>query len=781
MPIPTPKSIKPPKIRTQPTDDWKKGVISAFDSGRTPLGGLRTSENTILEQDGVISDRPSLVLWGPQPTGEVLGELYQYRSIVGTTTTNRLISMQKVTRNEIQTLTITGAPTGGTFTLTYDGQTTAAIAYNAAASAVQSALEALSNIEVGDVACTGGALPGSAVHIEFTGTLAQTDVAAITSTDSLTGGTSPATAIAETKKGGTSVGRIFTALPEDTAWTEVTSPTVTDYSNSARAHFRQHASKVVITNGVNELSYYDIENDEIIQFTALDDATAPTLDTNNVTGTSYSVYYAVTANSSVGETAGAQLKVQVAKPRELWADDGTENVIIDWATVTGVKSWNVYVAVTADGDDNPRWGLLATGISADTLTFTDTGVSGTGAPNFFHPLPTTNSTAGPKATHSEIINGRIWLTGDANNPYYVWYGGDFEYELDFTPANGGGFVNVGSGSREIPVKVWNFRTGPGEPIIKCVTRGINGNGKRYSISSSTLSFGNSTFVVWSAVEDYGFSGTDSPDALLVYGNNTYYPSRDGFKTIGTKPQLQNLLSIDGITDTIMPDLDFLNQDYMSGAVGEGFENRLYFALPIGATYNNQIWVFDIQRDGAWLKPWSVQADWLTVIADNEGRSHFLVVQDSTIYEFSRATSTNDNGTAFATSGTSGFIKFTDSGQEWARLIKVIITVLRPRGRINFTVDGFTSKGKVERIGAESLNETRLSTIAGWGENGWSKIGWSRPRAVPNISSVASKEVEIKINKDVQFWSWNWNTTDKNVRYSISRVVPVSIDIGVKKL
>ncbi len=36
---------------------------------------------------------------------------------------------------------ITGAPTGGTFTLTFEGATTAAIAYNAAAAAVESALE----------------------------------------------------------------------------------------------------------------------------------------------------------------------------------------------------------------------------------------------------------------------------------------------------------------------------------------------------------------------------------------------------------------------------------------------------------------------------------------------------------------------------------------------------------------------------------------------------------------------------------------------------------------
>ena len=43
----------------------------------------------------------------------------------------------------VQTVTVNGTPTGGTFTLTWNGYTTTAIAYNAAASAVQTALQAL--------------------------------------------------------------------------------------------------------------------------------------------------------------------------------------------------------------------------------------------------------------------------------------------------------------------------------------------------------------------------------------------------------------------------------------------------------------------------------------------------------------------------------------------------------------------------------------------------------------------------------------------------------------
>lgn len=56
-----------------------------------------------------------------------------------------------------QLVTITGSPTGGTFTLSVGGVPTSGIAYNAAASAVQSALVALSTVGAGKATVTGSA------------------------------------------------------------------------------------------------------------------------------------------------------------------------------------------------------------------------------------------------------------------------------------------------------------------------------------------------------------------------------------------------------------------------------------------------------------------------------------------------------------------------------------------------------------------------------------------------------------------------------------------------
>lgn len=103
--------------------------------------------------------------------------------------------------NEVQTITITGTPTGGTFTLTYAGQTTGAIAYNAAAAAIQTALQALTTIGTGNAVVTGGPGPGTPYVVTFTQALGLQDLALMTATSSLTGGTAPAVAVTETTKG----------------------------------------------------------------------------------------------------------------------------------------------------------------------------------------------------------------------------------------------------------------------------------------------------------------------------------------------------------------------------------------------------------------------------------------------------------------------------------------------------------------------------------------------------------------------------------------------------
>lgn len=103
--------------------------------------------------------------------------------------------------NDVQTIGHTGTITGGTFTLTFAAQTTAAIPWNATPSQVQTALAALSSIgDFADVVCTGTQLPAGTVTVTFDGALNGTTTALTATSAGLTG-TSPIVTITHTTTG----------------------------------------------------------------------------------------------------------------------------------------------------------------------------------------------------------------------------------------------------------------------------------------------------------------------------------------------------------------------------------------------------------------------------------------------------------------------------------------------------------------------------------------------------------------------------------------------------
>jgi hypothetical protein len=82
-----------------------------------------------------------------------------------------------------------GSASAGSITITFEGQTTGPIAYNATAGTVRAALEGLTNVEAGDIVVTGGPLP-AVVSLSFAGQYLGVDVPEVTVTPTgLTGGT----------------------------------------------------------------------------------------------------------------------------------------------------------------------------------------------------------------------------------------------------------------------------------------------------------------------------------------------------------------------------------------------------------------------------------------------------------------------------------------------------------------------------------------------------------------------------------------------------------------
>lgn len=653
-----------PKIERISLNNWRKGVVTNLDDGRTPNDALRSSGNVVLDQNGTIRPRKSLMSYGTQPPGTILGEVFEFVRSSSIGQVNYVIAMIN----------------NGSSTRPY----------------IQ-------------------------------------------------------------RDGGT--------------WYATTGKT---YDSTARAHFCQVDNKVLVMNGEDNLSYFDIPTAEntrtIIPFTALSTPSAPALTKDGLSGSTFTYHYAITANSTVGETiASVSTTTAVGKERELWLV-GTDAVNLTWSAVPSAQSYSIYMGIAAD-----QMFMIATGVVG--LGFKD---DGSYAKDVTRLAPISDSTAGPKTTRGTIINGQVFMTGDKDNPHFVWFGGITESTiLNFSPLGSGGSVEVGRGTKEFPVRIMAFRDGRGQAQITVLCRGTNGMGKRYLLSRESLTVGTQVIDFMSVTEDNGQAGTDSPDGVILYDDSLWYPSRDGFKTTGTRPQLQNILSTNRVSNTIQDGIANLNNSAMDKSVGLGFENKLYWALPVGDTTNNELWVLDLEQKGAWMKPLNVRADWMWLYNDNNGITHFCILQDNQILEFTYAQSTNDNGIPFSTNASSGIIKFSEDGQEWAKVIDVVFVLQRPQGTINVSISGKTEDGPLSTLGSDSYSPE--TSVSNWGESAWEDyLGWANSETVPTSYGDALAEIPIEIDEELQWWKWDLATQQIGVNYQLSDIIMRFVRIGTKE-
>lgn len=543
------------------------------------------------------------------------------------------------------------------------------------------------------------------------------------------------------------------------------------FDNAASCRFCQVDDKVLIMNKTDPLAYWDIPTATVVGYTPLTTPLIPTLVATGLTGTVYTYYYKITANSTVGETdASPEASQQVLVQREQWTP-ASEYITLSWTAVPSARSYNVYMGTVA-GDET----LIASGVTA--LTYKD---DGTALQDVSRIPPLTNTTDGPVVGGGTVINGQVFLYQDRDDPFLVRFDGGTLAQLDFSPFNGGGATPIGRGTKEIPVTVQAFRTGKGDAAITVLCKGTNGTGKRYLMTPDSITSGVTTIDFFDITEDNGQSGTDAPDGVVLYNDNLWYPSTDGFKTTGTKPQLQNVLSTDTISETIITNIPQLNAAAMDKCVGIAKSQRIYWAVPIGASeVNSEIWVLDLARNGAWMRPWAIQADQMVLYNDSVGVTHFIVLSDNVLYEFSDQHPTSDAGIGFPTNARSGLYKFAADSLDWAKVIDMTFIFLRPQGTINLTVGGKSEDGDFSTVASQTFSQA--GSVAGWGEDEWGASGWSNPTEIPvDATSEAQTLMVVDVDEELEWIDWELNTTGAGVSYQLADVIVRYVNIGTKDL
>lgn len=533
------------------------------------------------------------------------------------------------------------------------------------------------------------------------------------------------------------------------------------YDDEAIVNFCQSGNRVYISNGVDTMSYYNIDTGAIVVYTALSTPSTPAATGTGLTGTNHTYYYRVSANNAVGESAASTADTeQVSKLRDIWTA-ASEYITVTWSAVSGATSYNIYVG-TVSGEEE----YLAS-VGSSSLSYRD---DGTVAPNPFVRAPQGNSTEGPILKYMWNKDGQLFGVGDVDNPSYLWYDAGGASVGDFSPFNGGGYVAINYGGDTVPQAVRAFRTGKGDPAITILSRGVGGVGKMHQTVFTTTTIDNTVINIPNVSEVTSQAGTTSAAAVVEANNSIWYPTGQDFKSTGTQANIQSILTTNSVSIDILPDVQSLNLAAMHKAVGLAYENKIYWSLPVASSENNQIWVKDLSRGGIWIMPWTISAKFMWLSEDNvSGEISHCIYDGTNILKFTRGVATQDNGVAFRTRVAHEGMVWDDNGMTMASIQEQRFKLLQPSGTITINSFGLNEEGATETIGSETFTQTASFT-------GWNEMEWSNDEPISEYSadvgeidfvSTGVHVVTLEVDETVNQLGWEVITDATDCDYYLS--------------
>jgi hypothetical protein len=483
------------------------------------------------------------------------------------------------------------------------------------------------------------------------------------------------------------------------------------YDDEAWASCVQSKGNAYVFNGIDNLSYIRLSDDSLHTYTALATPVISGVTKTGMAGSDYQHYYRVSANNDVGESIASPVDSMTSgKIRDSWID-GTDYMDISWGAIAGATSYTIYYG------DTPTTLNELYSVGSSSTTFRD---SGTLAVNPFKLAPGGNSTEGAIFTwmYVDTKNSQIFgITAD-NKLYYSAAGTG-----DFSPYNGGGYVGIDTdGDTELNY-VDGFRNGKGDPVITVSARGAAGKGKLYHVSFETLTVGDQAIVYPNVYEANGQSGTYAPRATIKARDALTYPTGQDFKSTGTSQNIVNILTTNTMSQVIEPDVDRISLQNLHKAVGLEYKDRLYYALPVGSTENNEIWYLDFSRKNLWVLRWTVAAKDMWLYEDNDGATHFCVLSDNKVLEFTRAGSQShqDDGVAWRSRVAFDALVWDEDGLSLGSIRNQYFKILFPKGTIEANATGLTRQGVTTAVGSDTFTVT--TTPTGWDIWGWDVNMW----------------------------------------------------------
>ena len=525
----------------------------------------------------------------------------------------------------------------------------------------------------------------------------------------------------------------------------------------------QIRNRLYLANGEDDLTYYDG-----VDLQTYTNMTQPTISSaaakTGLSAGSFNVYYKVVALNEVGHSipsAATSVSGGIDARRDDW--ESGDYVTFSWNAVTDATRYEIYYSDQTDGTY-----FYLDNVASGVTTYKDTG---TAVVNEYTEEPIDNTSLGPKFINMELSGNRIWATKDPNNLYRVYFSGVGSYQGSFSPFYGGGWVDLELGGRELPTACTHFRDGRGASQATVFTTSPEGTGSIWQIELVDTTIGDVTFVIPNPVKIVGSTGTGAPDSVVKAGDSVLFFNKRGAFSLGSRPNLLNVLSTRELSANIRPFVQGLsgaNFDKVSGYYKDG---RVYWSVPNGnSNQNNTIMVLDTERNNWNPQAFSIGVKRFFEYTDGDGETHFLAIPTTGTKLIKISDEyLADNTTVFTTSLLSGLYPVSKNRLEWARMQDVVFELYEPRGSVTLQVLGTERRKGFSSLTSVTVNDSLSS--AGWGTQAFGAINYgnSTLRAIAFARSSVKKRV--RVNKTLNTWQYRITTNDKNSSYTLLSVQP----------
>lgn len=542
-------------------------------------------------------------------------------------------------------------------------------------------------------------------------------------------------------------------------WTTISGATLTA---GQRCRFAQLRNNLYIVNGTDNMVIYN--GSTLSQYTSLSTPAAPTLALSaTLSSGSNLYYYKIVATNTVGFTPGSTgTVITVNKTRDDFKTDFTEYIDVTWTRDSNVTRYDIYIGeqsgyeIYLDSISNPTSGA--------TVTYRDYG---TVSPNEFAEVPVDNTTQGPKVKMLEISGNRLWGTGDPNNPYRIYWTGAGQYQGFFSSFYGGGWIDLEKGGREKPYAVVEYRDGKGTPSTVVLTSDPEGVGSVWAVPLETSSVGNTSFITPNAQKLVKSVGTSAAGSVVKVKNDIFFLNKRGVFSLGTQPQVINILSTDEVSSAIRPYIRALRKAYIDKVEGYYYDAKVFYAVPKEGTENSHIIIRDTERNN-WAVDWNIPAKQFLEYTDSSGEIHFLVVPTtgSTLLELGDSFY-GDNGTPFSTRYSSPLMPVSKDAFKWSFIEKMYVEFSGLSGTVQMTVLGTEKRKQFSTIASRTVSGSTSNAGIGAAMFGGGMFG--EPTPAPKTYTQASQKEYLRVGKLLNNVQAIITSSANSTKYTINRI------------